>query len=661
MPSRRPAPAAPRGIVAAPAAKQRKRPSPPPPAAQQTRRSGHHAPRLVSPDSVDFRDRTYTPPISHAPAAELAPPPAAWRPVLDQGSTSACTGFALATVVHVLTGRRDEALAAQVSPFMVYGMARRYDNLPGEGAANGSSCRGALKGWHKHGVCARPLWPGLREPAAAQAGWWDEAVQRPLGAYYRVDPRSVVDMQLALSEARVLYASALTHAGWDQGMDLGAEQRGGPQPWRIPYDPAQAQAGGHAFAIVGYSRQGFIVQNSWATDWGSDGLATLAYDDWLANGYDCWVAQLGVVTEVHVAAASGQASEHLRAGATGSSMLDIHTLSPYIVNTENQGELSATGQFHTREQDLDAIVGTMIPEHRQRWGIRAGEPLDLALYAHGGLVSEDAAAQTAALWIPALLGARVFPIFLMWESGLIDTVLDEIKDQFRRQGLVPTGGWLQDAAKWLADRYNDRLEGLGRLVGQPHWLEMKENARLLTDNARGGARLLARKLKPLQGQLRLHLVGHSAGSVVHAHLAELLVRDGWAIESLTLMAAAARRDLFDAKLLPLLQGGRIRRLAQFQLHDRVESTEDSMRPALGYGRSLLYMISNGLEARREVPIIGMQKFFDQHPVLPGLPHVQVRVAPDSAATRATHHGDFSRDAATRASVLAHLAGRPIPR
>ncbi|OYV01097.1 MAG: peptidase C1A papain [Burkholderiales bacterium PBB5] len=581
--------------------------------------------------------------------------------MLDQGSTSACTGFALATVVHVLTGRRDEALAMQVSPYMVYGMARRYDNLPGEGAANGSSCRGALKGWHKHGVCARPLWPALREPAAAQAGWWDEAVQRPLGAYYRVDPRSVVDMQLALSEARALYVSALTHGGWDQGLDLPAAQRNGPQPWRIPYNPALPQAGGHAFAIVGYNRQGFIVQNSWGTGWGSDGLATLSYDDWLANGYDCWVAQLGVVTEVHEAVASGQTSSRLRAGATGTSLLDIHALSPYVVNTENNGELSATGQFHTREQDLDAIVATMIPEHRARWGIAADQPLDVALYAHGGLVDESAAAQTAALWIPALLEARVFPIFFMWESGLIETVLDEIKDQFRRQGLVPTGGWLQDAAKWLANRYNDRLEGLGRLVGKPRWGEMKENARLLTDNARGGARLLARKLKPLQGQLRLHLVGHSAGSVVHAHLAELLVRDGWAIESLSLMAAAARRDLFDAKLLPLLQGGQIARLAQFHLHDRVEATEDSMRPALGYGRSLLYMISNGLEERRELPIIGMQKFFDQHPVLRGLPNVQVRVAPDSAATRATHHGDFSRDAPTRASVLAHLAGRPIPR
>src|SRR5262245_28323126 len=87
--------------------------------------------RNVSPDSVDFRDRVYMPDVSRAPLSDLPPPPAATRPILDQDSTDACTGFALATVVHVLMGKRDKnKLKDRVSPFMLYGMARRYDNLP---------------------------------------------------------------------------------------------------------------------------------------------------------------------------------------------------------------------------------------------------------------------------------------------------------------------------------------------------------------------------------------------------------------------------------------------------------------------------------------------------------------------------------------------------
>jgi hypothetical protein len=111
--------------------------------------------RNVAPDAVDFRDRIFTPDVDRAPPAELRPGKMSLHPVLNQTSTDACTGFALATVVHALLGRRDGRLARRVSPFMLYGMARHYDNLSGTRAGNGSSVRGALKGWFKHGVCRR--------------------------------------------------------------------------------------------------------------------------------------------------------------------------------------------------------------------------------------------------------------------------------------------------------------------------------------------------------------------------------------------------------------------------------------------------------------------------------------------------------------------------
>ena len=36
---------------------------------------------------------------------------------------------------------------------MFYELAKLYDEWPGQDY-EGSSCRGALKGWHKHGVCS---------------------------------------------------------------------------------------------------------------------------------------------------------------------------------------------------------------------------------------------------------------------------------------------------------------------------------------------------------------------------------------------------------------------------------------------------------------------------------------------------------------------------
>jgi len=80
-------------------------------------------------------------------------------PILNQGQEGACTGFGLATVIHyLLRTRRVVPDRAEVSPWMLYEMARRYDEWPGE-RYEGSSARGAMKGWHKHGICAEKLYP----------------------------------------------------------------------------------------------------------------------------------------------------------------------------------------------------------------------------------------------------------------------------------------------------------------------------------------------------------------------------------------------------------------------------------------------------------------------------------------------------------------------
>lgn len=611
-------------------------------------------PRQVTPDGVDFRDRIYAPSVQRPPVAELIPPAKPVCPVLDQKDSEACTGFALATVMHRLLMHRDDRLSAEVSPFMLYGMARCYDNLPGEEASNGSTCRGALKGWFKHGACALELWQTLTEPMAADGSslmsWWDDAVQRPLGAYYRVDPRSIVDMQAALNEVGVLFASAAIHSGWKAGFDQKTASRRSKSLWSIDFQDNPTE-GGHAFAIVGYTVHGFIIQNSWGTTWGSKGLAVLSYRDWLTNGYDCWVAQLGVVTDLHLQAAQGGVT-HPSMNSASAGMLDVHALAPYIINTENNGKLSMSGEFHTRKEDVDALASSLIPAHRAAWGIPVGQPLDVALYAHGGLVNERAAAETASTWIPLLKNAKVFPIFFMWESGLLETLLDEIKDYFSKGGAVPTGGFLAGLDRW----WSDRVEGVGRLIGKPRWNEMKENAEQLSSRTDGGARLLVNSLKPLQGQIRLHLIGHSAGAVVHAHLAELLVGQGWQIESLSLMAPAARIDLFRQKLVPLLKAGSIRRVAQLHLVDACESDEGSMRIAFGYRRSLLYMISNGLEENRNVPILGMQKFFERDVLPLQLPNLRHFSSP-GGITQATQHGAFDDDPSTQGSVIRHVLGQ----
>ncbi|MGH7180804.1 MAG: C1 family peptidase, partial [Nitrospiraceae bacterium] len=345
--------------------------------------------RNVVPDRLDLRDRLYMPPVSVMP--DLAFNPKTDIPVLNQGQTNACTGFALASVVYHLqhTAKREQKDCC-VAPFMLYSMARRYDEFPGAPDVDtGSSLRGAMKGWYKHGACSDRLWPSEQMPTGHMTkstdDWWLDAVQRPLGAYYRVDTRSVTDMHVALNEVGILYASAVCHSGWNEGFLNRSHRKG--RYWIIPGRKASPSDGGHAFAIVGYNQDGFIIHNSWGTGWSTKGRAVLSYEDWLDHAMDCWVAQRGVVTELHLEIAHST-TLRLRAGKVqlaSEPSLRTREISPFIIDMENNGRLSNTGDFRTQESDITALVTHHLGKARTAWGMGKNDPVDIAIYAHGGL------------------------------------------------------------------------------------------------------------------------------------------------------------------------------------------------------------------------------------------------------------------------------------
>lgn len=110
------------------------------------------------PDALDFRDKMYVPTLMEVPIRiDLDEYKQLCVPVLDQGTEGACTGFGLATVANYLLRKRKVVPdTTSVSPRMFYEIARRYDEWVGEDY-EGSSARGAMKGWHKHGICAETL------------------------------------------------------------------------------------------------------------------------------------------------------------------------------------------------------------------------------------------------------------------------------------------------------------------------------------------------------------------------------------------------------------------------------------------------------------------------------------------------------------------------
>ena len=171
-------------------------------------------------------------------------------------------------------------------------------------------------------------------------------------------------------------------------------------------------------------------------------------------------------------------------------------------------------------------------------------------------MSERAAVQRLADYRPTLLENEVYPLALIWKTDYWTTIGNVLQDAVRRRR--PEGAL--DAAKdFMLDRLDDALEPLARMLsGKTAWDEMKENAQA-TGLRGGAARLLAGHLRTALKQtpaLEVHLVAHSAGSILLAPLIGQLGALGIPIASCTLWAPACTMRPLRPALPP---GDRLRR------------------------------------------------------------------------------------------------------
>jgi Papain family cysteine protease len=606
-------------------------------------------------DTLDFRDRMYVPTLVEVPTRIDLEQYLEYRvPILDQGREGACTGFGLAAVAnYLLKSGKVVGDREQVSPRMLYTMARRYDEWPGEDYS-GSSARGAMKGWQKHGVASDEIWPysasrtRKRDPGFTDARARD-ARRRPLGAYLRVNHKDLVAMHSAIAEVGVLYATSSVHEGWD---DVGNDGL-------INFSPRLT--GGHAFAIVAFDERGFWIQNSWGRTWGKQGFGCISYDDWLENGSDVWVARLGA--PIQLGSFDSAAIAHASGTGSQTKAYSYPDLRPHIISLGNDGAFRPGGNYGTSADDVSSLFRNDIPN-----ALTATNSRHILLYAHGGLVGEDTAIQRLADYRAAMLDAGVYPLTFIWHTDYWSTVSNVLRDAF---GHRRPEGALDAAKDFMLDRLDDALEPLSRsLTGKSVWDEMKENALKASLNAGGGARLTVRLLAKLcagMPQLKVHVVGHSAGSIFHAPLVAALDEAGIRIASCTLWAPACTVALFKEYYAPLISRGRIERAAIFALTDEIEKEDNC---ANIYHKSLLYLVSNAFEQKERIPlfregepILGMEKFLREDATVQTLvrnKRLDLILSPNDQrvgsikASKSKHHGDFDDDEATVKATLARV-------
>jgi hypothetical protein len=597
------------------------------------------------PDRLDLRDREFTPKVVSLP--QQWPDDAAIRRllpsycksglVLDQGSEGACTGFGLACVVNYLHWRvalalNDKRKQHPVSPRMLYHLARFYDEWPGEDY-DGSSCRGALKAWHKHGVCTENLWP-YRDKAGhvrfvqPHDGWTEDAMQRRLGVYYRINRASVVDMQAAILEIGAIYVSSDVHDGWAIAARRKTISGHDSLPVVKPIRKADS-LGGHAFALVGYNRIGFVVQNSWGLPWGNCGFGVLPYEEWVKYGTDSWIAALGVPSDTTrastVPATAKEKTVMARAGAI-TFVSGSNKEPPPKVQKEVARWSSEEAYKHTLVMGNDGEVINRILTHEngatcvqdlaceapQRFWQGGAKPRRIAIYAHGGLNSEDASVQRIQTLAPYFKANGVYPVFLTWRTGPAETLSgileDELKKVPRPEGDI---GDLFERVKETAAEVLDRtVEVLSRPAAKPIWSQMKQNAASSIEPSRG-CTLLADalvRLKAAVPQVEIHLIGHSAGSIILGHLLDLLPARKLDVASCHLYAPACTVRFAVQHYVPAIENNVLprKRLHIHTLSDAVEIC-DTVGP---YRKSLLYLVSRALETCHKMPILGLEQVFE---------------------------------------------------
>ncbi len=570
----------------------------------------------VRKDPGDLNDRPYLPPPvglkevfpSNEEIAQFLPVYAKADLVLNQGQEGACTGFGLACVVNYLrwskAGRPPKMKS--VSPRMFYNFARRYDEYAGDDY-DGSSCRGAIKGWFNHGVCLEDDWPylatGQQQP---KYGYARRACNTTLGVYYRIDLKSITDMHAAIQAVGAVYVSAFTHAGWFDVPQQFKPPSGHEALPVIPFDGRPSQTDGHAFALVGFNSKGFVLQNSWGPNWGAGGFAVLTYADWLANGMDAWVVAMGVPGVVvgrvstHSEGASGPAGS-----ANQSQWWSEDQAYQHSVVLGNDGRMK---RYLTEDELSRTLLHQVagLPDQWFRTQVGAG-PKRLVIYAHGGLNSEAAAIQRARAMGRHFLGNGCYPLFLVWKTGLLESIGSIVSDAFRKQPVLAGG-----IGEWAAEKTDLMLEKtIGRPLARPVWSEMKENAELAFGSGRGGDLLITalQKLADTWGdELEVHLVGHSAGSIILGHLLTALAarRADALVKSVHLFAPACTVQFANRHYTPHVD--LMKRLYLQVLSDRVERNDNVVTI---YRKSLLYFVSNALEVDLRTPILGLENVFNQ--------------------------------------------------
>lgn len=442
------------------------------------------------------------------------------KPIFDvrnQGSSGRCVGYALANLidmqrhlqmlqnmgVHPALGpgaemsEDDKAHLAEaqkehreniVSADMLYRMAFFHDRYPDledptilhkDGVR---TLRSAIKGFYHHGVCldwphaAAPLDPNRwqsvsysgvtseNEPNFPNVAQAKSARNIGLGAYFRLS--SVLNhFHTALNDVGAILVSANIHDGWLEA----TPQNGGIITW----PPKLGKTGTHAFVLVGYNKDGFLVLNSWGPQWGGYGgqlgISLWSYKDWAQNVVDSWVLRLGVHAPEAFGASIGEKGTNGVTGKIQVGSMPCSELVGHYMHLDD-GFHVVTGSYPTFSNSWgktrDYLAGHTDP--KAPVGRDQKKYRGILVWIPGGFEGIKPAFATAVQRKNLVKALGLYPYTIFWCNSFVEKsmeVLNVIFDSCKAQA--------GEDAEHLDELIESRVRGVGRAF----WRDIEIGAR----------------------------------------------------------------------------------------------------------------------------------------------------------------------------------------
>jgi C1A family cysteine protease len=209
----------------------------------------------IYPDQVDYPDELDLRPFL--------------QPVINQGPQGTCSAQVAACIKEYQEFKLQKLAGkdGKMSPQFVY-------NLREEPDYQGMTPRETMKILQKMGVCREAIYPyGIIEnPMVMPTDAFADAENFKIESYAQIN--TIDGLKKALYKDGVCY---ICFPVFNES----------PRMWKAAQ--GETDKGGHAMAVVGYNKDGFIIRNSWGKEWGNQGYTIYPYEDWGAH-WEIWTS-----------------------------------------------------------------------------------------------------------------------------------------------------------------------------------------------------------------------------------------------------------------------------------------------------------------------------------------------------------------------------------